>query len=580
MEIKTYIFKVGIKNGNICISGDDLYMLRSNVYDLVGGIRKPKKLFYPLTKENIDIILMCLPVNKCLHPDNREASGNFKIIYTPAFAIAAHKEIINEEKHGHSIKHLKNINFDNVEQKLKLIKHKDPQPFKNQLIGLQWTNRISKHALLWEMGTGKTRTAIETFVNSKSKNGLTKCLVVCPLSLINKWCDEVEKWSDYTSVGLKGTTEQKLGILNENFFDFYVMNYESIMSLQEELENKIDNTWMIIADETTKIKNPHAKRTKALLQLGQKTEHKMILTGTPIVQHAYDLYSQFLFLNNGRTFGLNYDHFIDKYFWKTGWKYNLKYGKTDEISDLIYKWSTRFKKEDCIDIPEKMYDVRKVDLPEKNQKTYDDMLSYCIAQIENSERITAPIILVQLLRLSQITSGFVTDVTGKTVDFEENPKLEALEDIIEEADNNGNHIVVWSRFKHDIDRIKELCDKMEVTCEKLYSDVKIDDRSRIVNDFENGKIRVLAGTPGTGGLGIELVKANIVVYYSNDYSLSNRLQSEDRTHRTGQTKKVTYIDLVATKTVDLSISKILSNKKNIADMITRDSVLSFAKGIF
>jgi len=573
MDSKIIEIKIGYVNKKIVIETDNFWVIQSKIYELYGGLSKRKQKIYPLSKENVDVILHQLPPKKLIFD-----GVDVLIKYTPAFAMAAHKEIINTQYRKNRLKHLENIKIDNVHNRIRLINHKKPTPFRNQFVGLEWLNYFKAHALLWEMGTGKTRVAIEGFTLNNKKGEVEKCLVVCPLSLVNKWVEEVEKWSNYSGIALKGTKKNKLQALNDDFYDFYIMSYDSVAGLRKELHNKVNNRWMIVADESQKIKNPHAKRTKELLSLGELTEYKMILTGTPVTQHAYDLFSQFLFLNGGRSFGLNYDRFINKYFWRNGWKLFLNRGSAETISNKIYEWSTRFRKEECVDIPEKLYVNRVIDLPMSNKIKYDEMVNYCITQIENSEKVTAPIILTQLLRLSQITSGFVVDSSEKIVDFETNPKLEALRDILEESNSNGNQLVVWSRFKHDIDRIYKLANEMKISCVKLYGDTKIDERTKNIKEFQDGKARILVGTQGTGGLGVDLTAANIVVFYSNDYSLMNRLQSEDRVHRAGQTKKVTYIDIIAKETIDVGISKILKAKKNVADLITRDNLFQIVRG--
>jgi len=160
---------------------------------------------------------------------------------------------------------------------------------------------------------------------------------------------------------------------------------------------------------------------------------------------------------------------------------------------------------------------------------------------------------------------------GGIVDFEEQPKLDAFQDILESS--NGSKVIVWSRFKHDVDTLYKRCEENGVKSVKLYGDTGLDQRTRNIYSFQNDKdTKVIIGTAGTGGHGIDLVAASIVVYYSNDYSLEKRLQSEDRAHRAGQVNQVTYIDLLCKKTIDPAIYKILMNKKSIADVVTRDNV--------
>lgn len=556
-----------IKNKKIKVSGDQVHYL--SYHQLQGFLWKGKDLYIPLTMDNITIILKQNPHN--------EKSDT----YLPAFVQACIDLIDKSKTDKGKLKHLKSITFDIIDSYLPLVKHKSPKPFKNQKIGLQWLKKFNEHGQLWDMGTGKTRTAIEGFILKKSRGDITHCLVVCPVSMLDKWVDEIDKWSDYYGVALKGTRKQKIELLEEEW-DFYIINFESLISLEQELLLKIDSSWLIIADETTKIKNPYANRSKALHKLGGLTDHKVILTGTPITQHGFDIFSQFLFLDNGKTFGLNYDNFINRYYWKQGYNLKAKPGALEGISNLIQDKTTRFRKSECIDIPEKMYDIRKIQLSDYTREVYEQMVKWCITQIENqsekSGEVRAPVILTQLLRLSQITSGFVKDEFGKIVDFEEQPKLDALQDIFESG--NGNKFLVWARFQYDVEKIMELCKTLNINSVDLYGETNKNIRTSNIHAFQyDPHCKVLVGTAGTGGLGIELTAADTIIYYSNSYSLEHRLQSEDRVHRAGLDHKVLYIDLLADKTIDIAIYQILRQKKAIADIITKDNLLSAAGGI-
>jgi len=540
---------------------------------------KNGKLLYP---NNINIFSRILKY--C--PDG---TGFYE--YTPAFIFAASECFENVQRRSEELQFLRQITLDNVDDfededghKLKLsIKQKEPEAFKNQKVGLHYTSSIMPFALLWEMGTGKTRTAIETFATYRQRGEIEKCLVVCPLSVMDNWESEINKWSDYSSEVLRGHRDQKVEILANTMADFIIMNYESVPIIEEALRTWVDQAAMIIADESTKVKNPSAKRAKALVKLGFLTKYKIIMTGTPVTQHAYDLFTPFLFLDSGETFGLKYDDFLAKYFMQYGYKYVPKSGALEKISNRMYTRALRFLKKDCLDLPDKMYTERIVELPEYNRTKYNEMVQWAITQIENSDNVTAPIILVQLLRLSQITSGFVKDALNQEVNFTDNPKIDALEDIFDDLalddNNNGedtNKVVIWTRFHRDVHNIMALCQRMNIKSVPLYGDIAEQDRARNISKFQNDKsVKVIVGTTATGGLGINLNSANTVIYFSNSYSLQDRLQSEDRVHRAGQTQKVTYIDIVAKNTIDQAILKILKQKKNVADVVTKDNLRQF-----
>jgi SNF2 family DNA or RNA helicase len=522
--------------------------------------------YFPMNDVNINILYKRYNDGMCV--DGREEN---KIIWKNSLREGVLQFLSDKIKDSTMMSFLTTLTLDNVHTFPYLYDSKaEDKPFKNQHVSQYWGHYMPHHALLWEMGTGKTRAAIEMFMIKKENNEVNRGLVICPLSMVNKWVVEIEKWSNTRACPFLGVKEEKLETLTEDW-DWIVVTYESFERYKDQFLEIVDLKRFVILDETTKIKNPRAKRTKAVFELGLKVKHKVILTGTPVTQHAYDVFSQFRFLDNGETFGFNYDQFIDRYFWRRGFKLIPKTGAVKEISDKIYHKSTRFLKKDCIDIPDKVYDQRLLDMPAYNLSKYKEMVQWAITQIEGSDRVTAPVILTQLLRLSQITSGFIKDVSGQEKGFAENPKMDALKDILENS--NGSKIVVWARFQYDVEQIEALCQKMEIKAVTIYGKDSVNVRTENVRLFqEEEETKVIIGTASTGGHGIDLTSANIVVYYSNSYSLEQRLQSEDRAHRAGQKNQVTYIDLLCKDTIDVSIYKILRAKKNIADMVTRDNL--------
>ncbi|HBH11739.1 MAG TPA: hypothetical protein DDX29_01250 [Clostridiales bacterium] len=562
---QTVIFWYSGENHTICIDAKNAYQR----FNLKGGIwrQKGNRYFFPMNDENIQILFKD-------HPDGGSDRWNeYRWIWKFSLWEGIYKYLQKRITKVADDTFLTRINLDNVSRFPKIYK-KDgmPEPFKNQHVSQYWQQKTDYHAYLWEMGTGKTRAGVEGYEIKRRQGKVDHLLIICPVSMLDKWVVEIEKWGreEIQAVAIKGKNrDEKLDLLKMDY-EAIVINFESAALMVDDLLEIVNERWMIICDETTKIKNPRANRTKAVLDLGLRTEYKAILTGTPITQHAYDVFSQYAFLDSGKTFGLNYDAFLDKYFWKQGFKLISK-GEwaLKEVSDKMYKSSTRFLKKDCIDIPDKMYDNRILTLPAYNQEKYKEMVKYAITQIEGSEHVTAAIILTQLLRLSQITSGFVVDEHGKEVNFDENPKLDALRDILEES--NSSKVVIWARFRQDVRNISRLCEELKIKYVQMYGDINNDQRTRNVSEFQNNPdVKVIIGTASTGGHGIDLVAGTIVVYFSNSYSLEQRLQSEDRTHRAGQRNQVTYIDLLCKDTIDITIYKVLRSKKSVADIVTRD----------
>jgi SNF2 family DNA or RNA helicase len=461
-------------------------------------------------------------------------------------------------------------------------------PFTHQKIMLEYGLKLPYFANLSEMGTGKTYPTIVTIIEKIKSNKIDKAFIIVPKTISRSvWESQIKKYSDLiVSVIDSNSIKKRMEEINFDA-DVYIIGYELFAVMEETIIPMIDNRTMVILDESSKIKNPSAKRSKAIHRLGRHVKHKIILNGTPITQGAQDIFSQFLFLDCGESFGTSYERFLYKYFYKESyqWKWTIK-GKDEmnAISDKIYNVGIRYLKDECLDLPPKLYETREINMTNEQWKSYEEMRDQLVTWIETKEqrkeRIDASVVVTKLLRLSQITSGFSKNETGDIVRFKNNPKLNELSSMLDDMVYNGNQVVIWARFVPDLEAIKKLCDDKKIKSGLLYGKVNATNREKLVKDFLEKKVSVFIGQQGAGGLGIDLYTSNIVIYYSNDYTLLNRLQSEDRTHRKGSEKhnKVTYYDLVANGpsgqgTIDHHIlNVVLKEKKNIADLITKDGI--------
>lgn len=525
--------------------------------------------------------------------------NNEEFNFDDKFSDYLEKEINNTEKFELKRKLLKErVTLSSIESRLPLIEHKEPAPFLHQRVHLEYAVRFPGFYNLDEMGLGKTRVAIERYWFLKEKLGVVdKCIVICPLSLVYNWANEIKKWSDCKSLILTGSKKQKIEeiMMFKDQVDFFIMNYEGIESIKVELMRFFNGRTNIILDEFIKIKNASTRRSGNTVNICNRTEYVYAMCGTPITQGSPDVFSPSLAVDKGKKYGLSQQRFIDKYFWRYGHSLQAKRGTYDELSEKLYQNALRFTKKECLDIPEKLYTSIPIDLPKENKEAYEQMAAYCLAYINEKEEITAPIMLVQLLRLSQITSGFSKNADNQIVEFKQQPKLQALNELLEQ--NNSHQVVIWSRFVRDVKAIANLCKEKGITYGCLvgqdqgeykaeeneqYANVDIPQnaygRQKLIDEFEFGNIQIMIGTAQTGGLGINLVKAQTVIYYANDYSLLNRLQSEDRCHRSGQKNQVNYYDIIARDTVDIGILEILQKKKKVADIITRDNLKNLVEG--
>jgi SNF2 family DNA or RNA helicase len=329
---------------------------------------------------------------------------------------------------------------------------------------------------------------------------------------------------------------------------------------------------LMAIDESTTIKNQAAKRTKNIIDLGKFAKYRRIMTGSPITKNPLDLFSQCEFLD---PWLLNFDSFYafrNRYAkMKTMHLHGRSIQIVDvfqnlgELSDKVKGFSYRVLKEDCLDLPPKNFIKRHVALTPDQKRIYEQMKKEAMA-ILNGKVTTTMTVLTQLMRLHQITCGHFTADDGSTQAVESN-RLNELMSILEEIDGKA---IIWANYQLSVGEIVQRIIKEygKDSYVHYYGLTSQEDRQDNIRKFQNDpKCRFLIGTPQTGGYGITLTQANTVIYYSNGYDLEKRLQSEDRAHRIGQKKTVTYIDLIAEDTVDEKIVKALREKINIASEV-------------
>ena len=444
-------------------------------------------------------------------------------------------------------------------------------PFVHQIRCINFFKNLNVGALFLEMGLGKTKIIIDLLSYHYTNNNIKKILYVCPNSVMENVKYEFELHSNikFDICILSGNKDKRLSGLKSGH-DVYIINYEALQSLEKELmESKFD---CIICDESTRIKNPQAQCSKVLHRLGHNASYRYILTGTPITQSAIDIYSQYKFLEPS-IFGSSYYVFRNKYTIMGGYmdKQIIGYKNLNDLEEKIFLTAMRFKKSECLDLPDKIYEVKQFDLNNIEQKLYDDIKKQIFIELEGS-KISTPLIITKLMKLTQVCSGFARDDAGMTHYFKSS-KMELLMEILDSIVFN-NKIIIWCNFLADIERIDKELSSLNIDHVCFCGETERKERQDCVDKFQNDpKCKVFVGQIRTGGMGINLTAASYVIYYSNTYSLTDRLQSEDRAHRIGQINKVTYIDLVARKTIEKSILKILKKKLDLATLVIDNNKL-------
>lgn len=428
-------------------------------------------------------------------------------------------------------------------------------------------------ALLMEMGTGKSLTAIAISGALRREKGISKVLIVAPLSILGVWLEEFSKFAafPYNLSILKGSGAQKattLESLHGETLQVAVVNYESAWRLEREL-----TTWnpdLIIADEGHKIKTHNISASKAMHRLGARAPYRLLLTGTPVTNKAIDIFSQYKFLDPA-VFGQSFYAFRNRYFDMTGYGNHtpaLKRSMEGELTKKMHSIAYRATKAECLDLPKTTDIIRRVELEPKAMILYKTLVKDSFAELERGE-VTITNVLTKLLRLSQLTGGFIGKDEGAKVEQVSSAKLSALEDIIDSAMEENQKLVVIARFIPELNAICRMLESKGIKHSLIMGSVK--DRSEQVAQFhKDPDVKVFVGQIATAGLGITLTAASTMVFYSLDYSMSNFEQTKARIHRSGQTRPCTYIYLTAEGTVDDKVLKALKNKASLAKSLVDD----------
>jgi len=424
-------------------------------------------------------------------------------------------------------------------------------------------------ALLMEMGTGKTLTTI-ALIGRAFLNGLiSRALIVAPLSVANVWAEEFEKFAafDYVLAVLEGDSGKKADTLRHmtgTDLQVVVLNYESTWRLEEELRKwKPD---VIVCDESSRIKNPNAKQSKALHRLAKQVKYRLILTGTPIQNNPLDFFSQYKVLDES-IFGPSYYAFRSRYATLGGYGNHqiVGYKNLPELVQKAHSVAYRVTKEEALDLPEMVDETRYVTLDPQGMKIYESLEAASYAELLKGEVVVRNI-LTQLLRLQQVTGGFIRDDKGGPVQQVSKAKLMALEEIIDDVLGEGKKLVIFARFVPEIDAISKLLAEKGIKHSVISGEIK--NRSEQVQQFqENPEVKVFVGQIQTTGLGLTLTAANTAIFYSMDFNYANYSQARARIHRIGQRNTCTYIHLVAKDTIDEKVLKTLQRKEDVAKLL-------------
>ena len=458
------------------------------------------------------------------------------------------------------------------------------EPYQHQRDALNASADKSNFAYFMEMGCGKSKVLIDNAAWLYESGRITTLIVVAPKGVYRNWIlKEIpthmpervpHQMFTWRSQANKAQQKELADALHyHEGLRVLVVNVEAFVSnkcVQYVRKFMEGQTVMFAVDESTTIKNPKAKRTKIVTRLAENAEFRRILTGSPVTQSPMDLFAQCNFLDKSL---LGYDNFfsfqaryaIIKRQSMGSHSFNkiVGYRNLPELADKVSTFSSRVLKKDCLDLPDKTYTTRSVSLTPEQTQHYMQMKKTAMLILDD-ELLTATEAMTQLLRLQQILCGYVPKDEGEVFEIPTR-RIDAMLEVVSEM---SGKIIIWARFRRDIEQIVEALKKAygENSVGSYYGDTSDENREALVSNFQDPEheTRFFVGNPQTAGYGLTLTAAHNVIYYSNDFNLETRVQSEDRCHRIGQNEKVTYVDLISEGTVDEHIVHALQNKIKLA----------------
>jgi SNF2 family DNA or RNA helicase len=468
------------------------------------------------------------------------------------------------------------------------------KPYEHQLQALEKSWAQDTYALFMEMGTGKSKVLVDNIAILYDRGAVRGALIIAPKGVYKNWNDiefptHMPEHVEYTKVLWEpNITKKKQHELDTLFVDddklkVLIMNVEAFstskgLDFAHSFLNIFVGRALIGIDESTTIKNPTAKRTKNILKIADLAKYRRILTGSPVTKSPLDLYSQCEFLDpyhlghqSYYSFRARYANMIDRNFGGRRVQIVGSYRRLPELTEKLEKFSYRVLKEDCLDLPPKVFTKRIIELTDEQKKVYAQMKREAVAELEGKVMSTMNV-MTQLMRLHQVTCGhFKAD--DDTITEIKNNRIDSLLQLLEETEGK---VIIWANYRADIKNIVAALKKAygDASTVEYHGGVDPTLRQDNIAQFQqkNSPTRYFVGNAQTGGYGITLTAANTVVYYSNSYDLEKRLQSEDRAHRIGQTGSVTYVDLMAENTIDERIVKALRKKINLANEIMGEDI--------
>lgn len=467
------------------------------------------------------------------------------------------------------------------------------QPRPHQLKALRLYYRIRNPGMFMDIGTGKSKVAIDTASCRYYEGDISKVIVVCLVSIKDNWVDEINKHSPINCVThiletTKAGKNRYKSFKEEDGFRWLIVGIESFSngSAFDLCMDFVDDETMVIIDESDSIKNHSAKRTERAIELAEDCVYKMIMTGTPLLQGIVDLYSQFEFLDPDIIGVGDYYSFRNRYAVMGGHNNReiIGYQRVEELTGILSPYVYQVRKREVLkDLPPATYQTYMVDMSAEQKKIYGDLKKH-LRMVYEGKTLSVKATINLMQRFSEITGGFFSyvdeEVMSKVSTTEKvkikykkeylktNPKAVELLRIVE-ALPNDEPVIIWAISKMEVAYLTDLFRKKfgSGSVAEMHGGVGREDRTINLKNFESGIHRFLIGNPTVGGIGLNMTSAAIMIYFGNDFSLRTRLQSEGRIERIGQTRPMLYIDIMCRGSIDTYIRKAVVNKQDFAEVI-------------
>ena len=450
-------------------------------------------------------------------------------------------------------------------------------PFKHQLNAFQISKDLEAFGYFLEMGCGKTKITIDVFSHLFLEGKIDQVLIIAPKGVHRQWVNEqlpehlpdcIKSLKVCYQAGNKKSNSKILSPSGKDVLKILSMNVETFShssggEFAEEFVSK--GRTFIVVDESSRIKNYSASRTKSILKLAKKCKYRRILSGTPVTKGVEDLYTQLSFLDPNILGFNSYYTFRNRYCRMGGFesKQIVGYKNLEELTSKLDGHTLRITKDECLDLPEKIFTSRYVEWLDQQKEIYDKLKKDFIVEMEGGT-LSAALAVVRIMRLQQILCGRVQTSEG----MKDIPSLRAsvLMEVLEE--NRENKTIVWCRFTEDIKFLSEVFKEYGIKHVTYFGETSDKDRTEAIRSFqEDEDTRIFLGNPQAAGIGLNLTAASVVVWYSLSFDLEQYLQANDRCHRIGQNKPVLYVHLETPGSIDVKISKALKSKKSLADNI-------------